>query len=90
MKHRAKFSKTKCKTCAYHGSITGIATGTIYCNYGAIAESSCLYRGKHGEVLDRRGDDRFNCKLYMKGAKIRDKQNWQESNRLWKGENIDG
>jgi hypothetical protein len=84
---KTKFSKSKCKTCIYHGKITGIASGTIYCNYASTTDHTCLKRGEHGEIIDIRGDDRYDCKMYKEGKRIPEEADWKEHNRLWKGEN---
>ena len=79
MKRKTKFDKEKCKTCKFHGKISGVDTGTVFCNYASLNDSTCLYRtGSH--VFDKRGNDPDKCKLYEEGKKIVDSANWQENN----------
>ena len=44
------------------------ATGGIYCDYGNRTGQTCIYRSGR-EILDRRGDDFNNCKLYERAKK---------------------
>lgn len=63
--HKYKFSKTRCKSCIYHrGGTQG--KGALYCNYASIANQTCLHL-EDKKVVDRRGDDYYDCKLYKKG-----------------------
>lgn len=78
MKVKSTFDKNKCKTCMYHGNLSGVDNTTIFCNYASLTDSSCLYR-KGSHIFDKRGNEPENCKLYEEGAKIRDKSNWQEN-----------
>lgn len=69
-----KFDKKRCATCQFHtgGAIESNGKVRISCNYGIITGSSCLKRQNDGSVMDSRGDDYSNCKLYEKGAAVRD------------------
>ncbi len=78
MKKSTKFNKEMCKQCRFHGRISGVDTGTVFCNYASLTDSSCLYR-KGSHIFDKRGNEPENCKLYEEGTKIRDKSNWQET-----------
>ena len=62
------YNKELCKTCKYHAKVDG----RIICDYALkSAAGSCLKRiGK--SIVDTRGGDSNNCKLYEKGKPIRD------------------
>jgi hypothetical protein len=69
---KAKFSKRKCLRCKYHGigcgGYTTIKNGKsvqVYCNY-SVTEDTCL-KLVDGKVIDQRGDDYYNCKLFSEG-----------------------
>lgn len=70
--HKSKFNKHKCAKCQYMGkasvSYGSRATGGIYCDYGNRTGQTCIYRSGR-EILDRRGDDFNNCKLYERAKK---------------------
>lgn len=79
MKKSTKFNKEMCKQCRFHGRISGVDTGTVFCNYASLNDTTCLYRkGRH--VVDMRGYDHDNCKLFEAGKKMLDKSNWQKNN----------
>jgi len=61
--HKYKFSKTRCRKCIYHRG----NDGNTYCNYASITGQTCLHRGEKGKILDRRGDDYYDCQLFVKG-----------------------
>lgn len=79
MKQKSKFNKDMCKTCKFHGRITGIDTGSVFCNYASLNDETCLHR-KGSRVIDRRGNNYDKCKLYEEGNQMRDSSNWQENN----------
>ena len=47
---------------------------SIYCDYCCVTGHTCLQR-VGSEIIDTRGDDYHNCKLYEKGASIHAKVN---------------
>ena len=70
---KPKFDKKKCAKCKYHGTGCGgypVTTKSriisIYCNY-CNGDDTCLKRLDSGEVIDQRGDDYYNCKLFEEG-----------------------
>lgn len=70
---RSKFDKKKCLRCKHHGTGCGghpVQTKTrvisVYCNY-ADDNRTCLKRLENGEIIDQRGNDYYNCKLYEEG-----------------------
>lgn len=66
---KTKFDKQKCKSCMYCGRRqTYHSAGFMYCNYAGIEGQTCLHKvGK--DIVDRRGDDYDNCKLYVKKSR---------------------
>ena len=65
-KQKTKFDKTKCISCAYCGRRQAYQTlNLLYCNYAGIEGQTCLHK-VGTEIIDRRGDDYDNCKLYVK------------------------
>ena len=71
-------NKVKCYTCKYHGFFGAInkkedeATkiAKVCCDYARFEKRTCLRKvGK--EIVDIRGDDPENCKLYCKGERIK-------------------
>ena len=72
-----KFNKEKCKTCMFHG-VANTMEIKVYCNYILLTEQACLYCDGKG-TKDKRGNDFENCKLYQKGKRMPDKQNWSET-----------
>ena len=83
------FNKKKCRKCKYHsyvghavqrGEYTGdYRDNQVVCFYSIRSKSGhgCLHRvGK--EVIDRRGTDPENCKLFEEGEMERDKQWFQD------------
>ena len=67
-------NKAKCYTCKYHGFFVSInkkedeATkiAKVCCDYAKYAKCTCL-RKEGKSIVDARGDDPENCKLYCKG-----------------------
>ena len=60
-----KFNKKKCRKCIY-----SLRRGeSTLCNYLSICGQSCLHM-ENGVVVDSRGEEYNNCKLYVKGAPI--------------------
>lgn len=76
-KHKAKFNKEKCATCQYRGAgsvgypvkINNLSV-RVHCNYAGITNSTCLKPLNNVDVVDLRGEDYNNCKLYKRGAMI--------------------
>lgn len=75
MEHKSKFNKQKCVTCKYHGKAsTADGTGNknlngVHCYYANTGET-CLRRVGN-KVIDIRGEDFNNCKLYERGKKCK-------------------
>ena len=70
------FNKQKCKTCKYHGYLGSSGYEIPYnvmCNYAAITNQTCHYKGEGGKVEDRRGSDPENCQLYTEGRQYKRK-----------------
>lgn len=73
-RHKAKFNKNKCATCQYRGigsvgypvRINDMSV-RVYCNYSGITNVTCLRPASSTEVVDLRGEDYNNCKLYKEG-----------------------
>ncbi len=67
------YNKRKCIRCIYHGTGAGYYTQgrreriMVHCNYAHSTTGTCLTRGEHGEVIDRRGGDYNNCLLFSEG-----------------------
>lgn len=88
---KPKFNKQKCLKCKYHGLGCGGypakvgfngRTVSVYCNY-SILERTCLKRLKNGQVIDLRGDDYNDCKLFEAGkAEVEDED---EDYELYEG-----
>lgn len=69
---KAKFDKKKCLKCKYHGLGVGYSVkasnGTfkrVFCDYSGITDSTCLKPGPNHTVIDLRGDDYKNYKLFV-------------------------
>lgn len=73
--HKTKFDRKKCLTCIYRGGSQGSCTSikNLHCNYSGIMTATCLKRipNKDGEIMDIRGKDYDNCRLYEKGRQIK-------------------
>ena len=72
---KPKFDKRKCLKCKYHGLGCGgypVKVGfngksiPVFCNY-SLSERTCLRKQKDGQIIDIRGNDYNNCKLYEAG-----------------------
>lgn len=67
-----RHDRKKCLRCRYSSQLTSRihSDTTIYCNYSgkSIPQENCLYL-ENGEVKDRRGYDKRNCKLYEQRTK---------------------
>jgi len=79
-RNKPKFDKKKCLKCRYHGTGCGGypvklndrgITVTVYCNYTTLMDDTCLKRVK-GEIVDRRGEDYHDCKLFEEGKAMED------------------
>ena len=75
MSVKTKFDKHKCAKCRYRGMGCGassIKVGSrmlaIYCNY-CITGTTCL-KADGKNVVDRRGKDYNNCKLFEEGPML--------------------
>lgn len=61
--YKGKFDKSRCATCEY----VFINSSITYCSYATHGDDTCLFHNKAtGELVDRRGDDYNNCKLYKR------------------------
>jgi hypothetical protein len=77
MGNKTKFDKKKCARCQYHniGSL-GVPVRVhgkvvrIFCDYITATNSSCLRQDMHDTVVDIRGNDYNNCKLFVEGKKL--------------------
>lgn len=73
-----KFNKKKCEECKFHGyfgsksgASNNYSVNHIMCDFAKYNKMTCLRRnGK--SVIDLRGDDPENCKLYIKGKRPED------------------
>lgn len=59
------YDKKKCKKCKYHGNL-GDKSG-IYCNYTVLSGCGICLKRVGSEVIDTRGGDPKECRLYEKG-----------------------
>ena len=75
IKSKPKFSKRKCLDCIYHtltsqGYPTRIKQGNKYhtlnvaCNYCELTKQTCLCLDGGKNIVDKRGNDYNNCKLF--------------------------
>lgn len=72
--HKSKFDKTKCAKCQYRG-IGSIGQPCrikgryirLYCNFSGITDITCLKPEVNNNVVDLRGEDYNNCKLFIEG-----------------------
>ena len=74
---RTKFNKQKCMRCQYHCGCTldSITSSYVICNYSSITGHTCLQRVSSNTIIDIRGDEYDNCKLFREGSKILVKSN---------------
>ena len=74
--YKSKFDKRKCMKCVYKctmslGSGAKASPNNVACYYSVMSNNgSCLELVK-GKLVDRRGNDHDNCKLFKAG--LRDK-----------------
>lgn len=61
--------KNQCKKCIYRGGGTN-ASYALFCDYSGKTGKTCLAL-KNGKVVDIRGNDKNNCKLFNDGKKKR-------------------
>lgn len=61
------YDKKKCKTCKYHGNMSGMYQNGTWCNYSGLSNDGTCLKRVGDEVIDRRGGDSKNCLLYEKG-----------------------
>ena len=58
----SRYNKRKCATCCFRRKL-GM---NIICNYAGITDNTCLHL-EQGKVVDSRGGEYNNCKLYKRG-----------------------
>ena len=78
---KSKFNKKKCEQCKYHGyfgsksqnaySSNEAALNHVMCEYAKCNKTTCL-RLVGKELVDLRGSDYNNCKLFEKGKRQSD------------------
>ena len=74
-KDKPKFQKNKCIKCKYHTkqvsgayqARVGGKTIPVACDYSTVTGRTCLTE-VNGKIVDRRGNDYYNCKLFVKGV----------------------
>lgn len=81
---KPKFDKKKCLKCMYHGTGCGgfpirttKRTITVYCNY-SNTDDTCLKRINNGRIIDQRGDDYNNCRLFVEGKPKGGDDKWEK------------
>lgn len=65
------FDKKRCLKCKYHGRFQNKSESglrNIMCDYAKYAKQTCLHSVGR-EVVDRRGEDPKDCKLFEKGPR---------------------
>jgi len=77
-KHRSKFNKSKCLQCKYRCTFSGgaglkVSPQNVACYYGALSQTGTCLRLVNKQIVDIRGDDYNNCKLYEKGTREKNK-----------------
>lgn len=94
-KRKPKFDKQRCLDCIYHGTGGGYMarkngkTLGINCNFSGATKSTCLTLSEDGlTVIDRRGEDFFNCQLFVEGKPLKEKEDFEED-EIMKGESYD-
>lgn len=78
MRKKAKFNKSKCLKCKYHYKMSNCFQGrtergayySVVCNYASITDHTCLTR-EGNRVIDRRGEDYNDCKLFQEGKPLK-------------------
>lgn len=75
-------NKRKCKKCIYHGGSIG-RKSSITCDYSGKTDTTCLTL-ENGKVVDRRGNDMNNCKLFDDGRKRKNplKKQWMQEDAI--------
>ena len=69
--NKPKFDKNKCVKCKYHGVGMGYSvkingeTRLIHCNANGF-NITTVTRSPEGKVIDMRGEDYKNCRLFTK------------------------
>lgn len=70
----SKFNKAKCAKCKFRCNVSASAGAeykqsnrNIGCYYGELSHKGTCLQIQDGKLVDRRGDDYNNCKLYEKG-----------------------
>lgn len=61
------YNRRKCKKCIYSAGLSHYAeSGNSYCNYMTKNPEgeTCLYLDENHKVVDRRGYDKNDCKLF--------------------------
>lgn len=71
-------NRDMCRKCRYRGGRLSEKVA-IFCDYSGKTGATCL-RLEHGKVVDKRGDDLEDCKLFDDG-KVRD----NPMKKLWRG-----
>ena len=72
-----KFNKRKCYDCmchAEHSCGTTVEVDNrhvnVLCNYACATGETCLTQGANHTIIDRRGDEYDNCKLFKRGVAL--------------------
>ena len=80
-KSNPKFNKYKCIKCIYRGEgQIGYPIRykgqfiRVHCNYVGCTNSTCLKPISTYAIIDIRGDDYDNCKLFVEGPKLEKSQ----------------
>lgn len=78
---KPKFDKQKCLKCKYHGigkcgyfTRAGSKATKVFCDYATIAKSTCLKPINITDVVDLRGTEYNNCKLFAEGSPERERE----------------
>lgn len=71
---KPKFDKHKCYKCKYHCENssgypvrTNHRTVRVCCDYATMMRETCLTKDENDNVIDKRGNDYRNCKLFEAG-----------------------
>ena len=69
------FNKEKCRKCKYYSVLDGGwydngSDDRIFCNYSSCTGNTCTKR-QNGKIIDIRGNDPENCKLFESGKRIK-------------------
>ena len=68
IKRTIKHSKKRCRRCIYRGNMQG--PSLLFCNYAAVTDRTCLRR-EGNKVIDIRGEEYEQCKLFEEGIKAK-------------------